>query len=267
LAAASPQLVFVYGDVGSADVQVFDPATKHTWPVADAACDEAEPDWAPDGRSVVYQADCDGNYDLYLVDIYTRAVRQLTATREEDEREPDVSPDGAWIVYRTNREENARNADGSLQIRRLVGGEPLALGVSGRAPSWSPDGTQVLFMSARDGGWDVYVFTVADNSTRRLTDCAANCRFPAWSADGRWVVYHSTTGPDTADAETIWRVSIGGGEPKLLITGNSAGRPSWSAAGLIAFNSQAGIEVVDEHGQQRRTLLFDNSHWGPAWSR
>ncbi len=265
--AASLLLAYVYGDVGDSDIQVYDPANGRTWTVADRACDEAEPDWMPDGRSIVYQADCDGSYELYAADVQTRSVRRLTSTPGQDEREPDVSPDGGWIVYRTNREQNARNVDGSLEVLNLRGGDPQALGISGRSPSWSPDGKEILFMSERDAGWEVYVYSLDDGSTRRLTNCSPNCRFPAWSPDGQWVVYHSTTGPNTADAETIWRVAAGGGEPEMVVTGSGAGRPTWSADGLIAFNSQRGIEAVDARGQQRRTLLQDNSHWAPAWSR
>jgi TolB protein len=191
----------------------------------------------------------------------------LTATGDQDEREPDVSPDGAWVVYRANREPNARNVDGSLWVLNLGGGDPQPLGINGRSPVWSPDGTQLLLMSERESNWEVYVYSLADRSTRRLTNCSPNCRFPAWSPDGRWVVYHSTTGANTADAETIWRVPAGGGDAALLVTGSGAGRPTWSASGWIAFNSQQGIEMVDETGQQRRTLLASNSHWAPAWSR
>jgi TolB protein len=260
-------LAYVYGDVGAADIHVYDRASARTWTVASRACDEAEPDWLPDGRSVVYQADCDGGYDLYQVDVETRAVRRLTATPGENEREPDVSPDGGWLVYRTNREANARNLDGALHLINLGGGAPQPLGVAGRSPTWSPDGTQLLFMSERESNWEIYVYSLVDHSTRRLTNCDANCRFPTWSPDGQWVAYHSTTGPDTADAETIWRIPAGGGESALLVTGSGAGRPTWSVGGWIAFNSQQGIELVDERGEQRRILLASSSHWAPAWSR
>lgn len=266
-AAAAALLAYAYGNVGNADIHVYDPAGARTWAVADRACDEAEPDWMPDGRSVVYQADCDGRYDLYLADMTTRAIRRLTATNDRDEREPDVSADGMWLAYRVNRESNARNVDGELWVLNLGGGDPQPLGVSGRSPSWSPDGSRLAFMSERESNWEVYVYSLADRTTRRLTHCSPNCRFPAWSPDGQWIVYHTTTGADTADAETIWRIPASGGEAALLVTGSGAGRPTWSGEGWIAFNSQEGIEMVDEHGQGRRTLLASNSHWAPVWSR
>ena len=266
LPAPALRLAYAYGNVRDSDIRVFDPANGVDRAVADRSCDEAEPGWAPDGKRVFYHSDCAGSYDLYAVDVDSGAVQQLTISAC-DEREPESDPDGRRLVYRRNCTPEAYNVDGELWVLNLADGSEAPLGISGRAPAWSPDGARLAFMSDRANGWEIYVYDFASGGTRQLTDCAANCRFPAWSPDSRFVAYHATTGPTTAEAESIWVVSAQGGAAQLLVSGAGAGRATWSATGGIAFNSQNGIEQVDEAGGQRRVLLRDDSHWAPAWSR
>jgi Tol biopolymer transport system component len=53
-------------------------------------------------------------------------------------------------------------------------------------PAWSPDGTQLVFTSNRDGPTDLYIVTVATNAVSRLTSIH-NVGQPAWLSDGRIV--------------------------------------------------------------------------------
>jgi hypothetical protein len=266
LPATAPRLAYAYGNVRDSDIRVFDPASGVDRAVADRSCDEAEPGWGADGVQLFYHSDCAGSYDLYAVNVDSGAVQQLT-TSTCDEREPERAPDGRRLVYRRNCTPEAYNVDGELWVLNLVDGSETALGVSGRAPAWSPDGARLAFISDRANGWEIYVYDFASGGTRQLTDCAANCRFPAWSPDGRFVAYHATTGPTTAEAESIWVAPAQGGAAQLLVSGAGAGRATWSATGWVAFNSQNGIEQVDARGEQRRVLLRNDSHWAPAWSR
>ncbi len=261
------RLAFAYGNVGNTDIYVLDETTGATWAVADRSCDEAEPGWAPDGLSVIYQSDCGGSYDLYLVTVDGNNPQALTATVDRDEREPEFSPDGTAIAFRVNTAGNGRNADGALWVMDADGANARGLGVSGRAPSWSPDGRSLVYMSEQQSNWEIYIYNFAEGQSYRLTDCSANCRFPTWSPDGQAVAYHSTTKADTAVPETIWMTPATGGAASQLVSGASPGRPSWSRSGLLAFNSDRGIEVVDLNNGARRTLLSENIHWAPAWSR
>jgi len=264
--SASLRLTYVRGGVGSTDVYVADTDGSGQACVACSSCDEAEPSWSPDSHYIVYEADCQGSYDIWVVSSSGGHPKQLTLTSGQDEREPDWSHDGSRIAYRINVVGSDRNADGVLWVMNADGSDANGLGIWGRSPVWSPDGRRLAFMSEQSGGWEIYVYDFQAGTANRVTDCSANCRWPAWSPDGRYVIYHSTTGPGSTDADTIWYVSASGGSPTRVVSGYHAGRPSWSSHGTIAFNSDRGIEVTREDGSQRRTLISDDVNWAPEWS-
>nr|HID13872.1 serine/threonine-protein kinase [Anaerolineae bacterium] len=266
IADVSLRIVYVYGNVGSTDIYVANADGSGRICVACQTCDEAEPVWSPDGRYIVYQADCGGSYDIWIVSSSGGNPTQLTRTSGTDEREPDWSPDGSQIAFRASPVDSDRNADGDLRVMNADGSNAYSLDIQGRSPVWSPDGRRITFMSERSGSWEVYVYDFQSGATNRLTNCSANCRWPDWSPDGQYVVYHSTTGPGSVTADTIWYLPASGGNSIPLVSGHHAGRPSWSVSGLIAFNSDYGIEVVREDGSGRQILISGDQNWAPVWS-
>ena len=67
------------------------------------------------------------------------------------------------------------NADGS-GLTRLTDNSSLA-----SSPSWSPDGSRILFQSSHDGNLDIYVIDPDGSNLRRLTDGPGVDRDPVWS--------------------------------------------------------------------------------------
>lgn len=262
------RLVFANGDIGDSDLRVADVETGAVHTVAGQACDEAEPAWSPDNTLLVYHADCAESYDIYRVNSAGGASTRLTFTPDLDEREPEYAPDGRQIIYRVNpRKESETNAVGELWVMAADGNNPRSLGLVGRAPAWSPDGTQLAFMSDRTGQWNIYLYDFAAGRITPLTTCDTNCRWPAWSADGQALVFNTTTKATNTEAEALWIIPAAGGQPTKLTTGRNPGRPSWSSTGLIAFNSTDGIEYMRADGSARTLLIRDTLNWAPHWSR
>jgi TolB protein len=62
------------------------------------------------------------------------------------------------------------------------------------APALSPDGRRILFMSRRDGNWEIYLVNADGSALLRLTDSPADDGLPTWSPDGRAVAFVSNRG-------------------------------------------------------------------------
>jgi dipeptidyl aminopeptidase/acylaminoacyl peptidase len=116
-----------------------------------------------------------------------------------------VSPDGQWLAYSVSTvdlDQNTKTAE--LWLRKIAGGDPikLAVGLPGDAdPEFAPDGHSVLFLSARDGGRQIWLAdfdssTGATSNPRKLTSIATEADSPKWSPDGRSVVFTSAVYPD-----------------------------------------------------------------------
>jgi protocatechuate 3,4-dioxygenase beta subunit len=62
-------------------------------------------------------------------------------------------------------------------------------------PSWSPDGTRLVFASTRSGSHDLYVGSRSGGELQRITsDDTCDSTEPRWSPDGNWMAYRSATG-------------------------------------------------------------------------
>jgi TolB protein len=69
----------------------------------DVLGDDSMPAWRPDGRSLVFVSNRDRNWELYELDLASRATRRLTET-PVDESLPRIAPDGryAFVVQLGN---------------------------------------------------------------------------------------------------------------------------------------------------------------------
>src|SRR5262249_52774145 len=141
------------------------------------------------------------------------------------------------IAYDANEQLFIANADGS-RARSLVPGVRSAA-----SATFSPDGTRIAFWGDDDQSDGLFVVN-ADGSglvalARHLW--IATDRPPAWSPDGKFIVYSTESGADRMD-EALYVVNAdGSGSPREIAGGLPvrASFPSWSPSGeWIAYLSE-----------------------------
>ena len=118
--------------------------------------------------------------------------------------EPSLSPDRKEIVFVSG---------GDVWTVPATGGTASIL-ISHPAtesrPKFSPDGKRLAFTSNRTGNGDVYVLNLQTNDLSRVTFDDALDNLDAWSADGKWL-YFSSSSRDIAGMNDVYRVSSNGG--------------------------------------------------------
>lgn len=104
--------------------------------------------WSPDGNTLAYCAQRDGNFDIYTIPVAGGAETRITQAPGLDDG-PDYTADGRFIYFNSDR-------SGTMQIWRMGpdGSHPEAV-TTEDYPSWfphpSPDGKWLVFLSYEKG--------------------------------------------------------------------------------------------------------------------
>jgi TolB protein len=230
------------------------------------------PSLAPDGRSVVYsQYRADNVYEIYELSIGDDSARRLT-DRLGVLTAPEISPDGTEIAFM--RWTPASDQNQVWLMDRDGNNAHAVVAGSGWDPTWSPDGTWILFASDRDGPVELYKVHPDGSEILRVSDLPAIRGRSDWSTSGLIATYSGE-----AWHREVFVMRPDGSETRQISPpgGNSQG-PSFSPDGAwIAFTAYfdayreihgCEIYVIRSDGADLRRLTENDycdyqPRWGP----
>jgi len=174
---------------------------------------------SPDGRFVAFISDHDGPFDVWLTQVGTGRLTNLTQGKAGPLPGPlrtaGFSGDGSEIWL------GSWDANTRLRTLPLTGGTPRNfLGEEASELTWSPDGERIVYHNF-SGGDPMFVADRSGANARRIFggQPGLHNHFPTWSPDGRWIYFvHGT--PATKDMD-LWRIDPDGRNPERLTHRNT----------------------------------------------
>lgn len=194
--------------------------------------------WSPNGKKVVFLKDGETSKDIYLANADGSNETKLPLVNFPN----DWSPDGAKFVYAPIIEKsNAEIFVYEIETQKSIN---LTNNAAFDAdPLFSPDGTQITFVSSRDGNNEDYVMDSDGTNIRRLTNHPAVDAFPAFAPDGTQIVFDSNREGENVD---IYLKNANDDLPPIKLTnlpGNQEHRGNcWSPDGtkMVITSDQSG---------------------------
>ena len=261
----TPGATFIYAQDSNSDlfnIEKYDLETGEVSTAVSGLGGSVRPNPSPDGKKIAFVRREMTKSKLYVKDLESGIERKVYDDLDQDVQETwavtgvypnmDWTPDSREIVFWAGGKIRRVAADGSsssvipfrVSDTRGVADAPhpkIPVGTDSfttkmpRFASVSPDGRTVLFESLGK----LYSKPMAGGAPRRLTSGNELELFPAWSRDGRSIVYVGWTDAGLGQIKTV---AAGGGSPRTVTSrpGHYA-RPQFSPDGrTIVFEMGKG---------------------------
>ena len=221
----------VHGDVYATSIEY-----ETTRRITDTPQQERDLSFSPDGRSLVYSAERDGVWGIYMSSLVRQEDKQFTYAPELKEESLVVSPQATAFQ-----------------------------------PMFSPDGKEVAFLENRT---TLRVINLATKKIRTVLDGKYNYSYAdgdqtyQWSPDSRWFLtgYIGNGGWQSPDVALV-KADGSGQLTDLTESGYADGNPKWVLDGkaMIWSSDRAGYRSHGSHGSEADVyiMFFD----GEAYDR
>jgi eukaryotic-like serine/threonine-protein kinase len=206
---------------------------------------EGDPNFAPDGETLAYVSDRTGNFEIFLKQVSGGADVNVTNDAADDVQ-PAFSPDGRQIAFVSTRggasellyvAPNNPPRGGDIWVMPALGGNGRRVARDGNFPSWSPDGTELVFTGGPWFGAKLFRVSASGGEPRQIPlqfnpgVNPGHLLYPRFSFDGRWIVFSSHL--------QVYIVSAAGGMVTAIARGQA---PAWGpgSQSIVYSNSEVG---------------------------
>lgn len=168
---------------------------------------KTNPCFSPDGKSIMFTSTLypvEYNTQLFTMNIDGTGEKQLTSFENHGifnyTLAGEWSPDGKKIVFMSNKDQSSKDIEGA-QIFTMNNDGTGATKLTTKAkaknyPSYSPDGTKILFQGNIDGKPNQSrIFTINTDGTgeKQITNNQITANSPTWSPDGKKIIFSGST--------------------------------------------------------------------------
>lgn len=288
------------GEINNLDnrgIYIIDVDGKNELQIIEDTYDNCFPSFSPDSEKILFlsrrqdtnndgKIDSLDGYGIYIFDLIKKNLHRLVEERNYV-KHPSFSPDGQKILYLSWRDCN--NAGIYIRNQRNQSEEELVEGrYENTFPSFSPSGEKIVYASwRRDTNGDrkidirdnsgIYVLDLSTQEETLLVTDKYNNLFPAFSPDGKSILYLSrrkdTNGDgkiDSTDNCGIYMIDIETKQEKELVSDKyynkfasflpdgkrivylSNRTDSWGKKGYFG---QKGVYILDLSNQKERQLV------------
>ena len=206
--------------------------------------DDLSPALSPDGNLVAFTSKRSGQWDIFVLDLYSGELNQVTDDLAYDGA-PTWSPDGVWLAYE-------KYLDGNLDIYMQTVDHSIAEtrvtshGAADFSPAWHPGGSLIAFTSTRTGAQDILIANIdqlgkedaIENFTHNAT---VNQNHPTWSPDGSQLAFSA---PHQGFPGIIITEYDLGATSARYFTNGSAVQWSPDSAALLVLQESPGASFI-----------------------
>ncbi|MEO7539950.1 MAG: hypothetical protein ABIV48_12025 [Pyrinomonadaceae bacterium] len=227
-----------------------DPRKTSLVPLTNDPGYEGEATFSPDGETIAYVSDRTGNFEIYIQQVSGGAYRNITENPSDDVQ-PSHSPDGKEIAFVSTRSSSSTLRGegydlpllgGDIWVMSALGGNARRLARDGNFPSWSRDGSAVLYTSGTAFNQKIYRISAQGDTPQeivpKLDPAGGRARFllyPSYSGDDKYILFEADS-PSGFGPRDVWVMNVGDGAVQHVAKGMC---PKWNANSTAIIYSSA----------------------------
>lgn len=185
---------------------------KDTW--------DSSPTWSPDGKKIAFGREYRDANKKWVEEIWI-----MNSDGSEQHQIKQLKGGGPCFMKDGRLFFHSKTESSEICIADIDGGNVISL-TKNTAEDWYPDvshdGTQIAFMSDRDGNREIYTMNLDGSNQKRLTFNDVDDWNPSWSPNGASLIFTSENETNFFD---IYKINKDGTSLKKII--DNASQASW----------------------------------------